>query len=79
MKMGKLAQRPVTTKLYSEIEGYLGPSQPGSRERIVKLALAKLEGVRSTDLAAKVSEAVESTILGELHKGIDGQMRSYMN
>jgi hypothetical protein len=38
-----------------------------------------MEGVESTDLAARVTEAVESVILGVLHKGIDEQMRGYMN
>jgi hypothetical protein len=66
-------------RLHPEIKEYLSPWDPESRERIAKIALEKMEGVESKDLAARVTEAVESAILGELHKGIDKQMRGYMS
>jgi hypothetical protein len=81
--MDKLEKRWLSPssypRLHPEIKEYLSPWDPESRERIAKIALEKMEGVESTDLAARVTEAVESVILGVLHKGIDEQMRGYMN
>lgn len=83
IKMDLLEKRrqncSAAPRLCSEISEYLRPWDNNSRESMVKLALEKMEGVSSTaDLAAKVSEVVESTILEVLHKGIDEQMRGYM-
>lgn len=82
MKMDLLDKRCRDKKLYpdlcGEIETYLRPFDANFRELFIKMALKKMEGVSSTDLSAKVSEAVESAILEVLHKGIDGQMRGYM-
>jgi hypothetical protein len=82
MKMDKLEARWRDLKLYPElnheIARHLRPWDSNCRDRIIKIALEKFEGVVSTDLTAKVTEAVESAILGELHKGIDKQMRDYM-
>lgn len=57
---------------------YLAPAQTDSRERIVKIALEKMKGVESVDLAVRVTEAVEEAILDEFHKGIDRRLREYM-
>lgn len=64
--------------LAKEIEEYLAPIQPESRERIAKIALEKMEGIASPDLAVRVTEAVEAAILEEFHKGVDKRLRSYM-
>jgi hypothetical protein len=83
MKMDKLEVRRSDQKLFMElrheITHYLRPGDSNYRDRIIKIALEKFEGVTSTDLTARVTEAVESAILGKLHKGIDEQMRGYMN
>jgi len=80
--MDKLETRRLNEKAYpelrNEISRYLRPFDHNFREWIIKIALKKMEGVTSTDLAAKVLEAVESTMLEVLHKGIDEQMREYM-
>ena len=80
----KMKMNALTTKAYSsyslggEIKEYLAPSQTGSREHIAKIALEKVEGNASIDLAARIADAVQSAILEEFHKGIDQRMRSYM-
>ncbi|KAH0367962.1 hypothetical protein KCU65_g4355, partial [Aureobasidium melanogenum] len=61
-----------------EIKEHLAPEQADSRERIAEIALGKLEGVESVDLADKVTEAVKAAILDEFHKGIDNKLRKYM-
>jgi hypothetical protein len=78
IKMNKLATKTYTARLHPDIVEHLAPSQPTSRERIIKIALENMEGATSTDLTAKVSQAVESAILDEFHKGVDKQMRDYM-
>lgn len=82
-RMDKLQNRlghpKIHPELYAEIRDYLSPSQSGSRERIVKLAVEKMKGVSPTaDLGAIVTEAAEAALLEEFHKGIDKQMRGYM-
>lgn len=64
--------------LHYEIQAYLGPTQSDSRERIAKIALEKIEGVASADLAARVTKSVEAAILEVFHKGIDNTLRIYM-
>jgi hypothetical protein len=78
MKMDKLQSRSSRSALYWEIEDYLAPTDPERRERIVNTALEKTRGVTCVDLAVKVSEAVESAIFEQFHKGIDKQLRDYM-
>jgi hypothetical protein len=82
MRMDKLQERLYNKishpELHAEISSYLQPSQSSSRERIVKNAIEKMKGVSSTDLGARVTEAAEVALLEEFHKGIDKQMRRYM-
>lgn len=83
LRMDRLERRrqnsTSSAKLYAEINDYLSPWTAESRDRIIKIALEKMEGVSSTaDLAAKVTEAAEGALLEEFHKGIDKQMRGYM-
>lgn len=63
--------------LSKEIESYLNPREPESEKRIAKIAREKLESGVSADLTTRVSEAVESAIFQEFHKGIDNQIRGY--
>ncbi|KAH0230961.1 hypothetical protein KCV06_g6032, partial [Aureobasidium melanogenum] len=79
LKMSALSSKANSSYILGdEIQHYLAPERPSSRERIVKIALEKLEGVASTDLAVKVTEAVEEAILDEFHKCVDQKLRSYM-
>ncbi|KAG9528290.1 hypothetical protein KCU93_g4385, partial [Aureobasidium melanogenum] len=78
MKMDKLQSRSSSSDLYWEIRNYLAPTDPERRERIVNTALEKMRGVTCVDFAVKVSEAVESAIFEQFHKGIDKQLRDYM-
>lgn len=64
--------------LGDEITEYLAPDEPASRERIMKIAHEKMEGVTSGDLAAKVTQAVEASIVEEFKKGIEKKLRSIM-
>ncbi|KAG9547406.1 hypothetical protein KCU71_g16436, partial [Aureobasidium melanogenum] len=64
--------------LGDEITEYLAPDEPASRERIMKIAHEKMEGVTSGDLAAKVTQAVEASIVEEFQKGIEKKLRSIM-
>lgn len=83
IRMDKLEERwrneRTYPKLYHGISTYLQPSQSAPRVRIAQNALKKWEGASSTDLAARVTEAAETAILEEFHKGIDKELRGYMN
>ena len=80
--MDKLQTRYENQKqypeLYDEIKYYLRPWEASSRERIVNIAIEKMEGTSSTDLAAKATEAAEAAILEVFHKGIDQELGRYM-
>jgi hypothetical protein len=83
MRMDKLEQRGHNQTsfpgLYNEIINYLQPSSVNSRERIVKIAIQKMEGITGADLGTRVTTAAEAALLEVFHKGIDSLMRSYMN
>ncbi|KAI4746486.1 hypothetical protein E4T50_03184 [Aureobasidium sp. EXF-12298] len=79
LKMSALSNKANSSYILGdEIQDYLAPGRPSSRGHIAKIALEKLEGVASTDLAVKAIEAVEEAILDEFHKGVDQKLRSYM-
>ncbi|KAG9998193.1 hypothetical protein KCU78_g16562, partial [Aureobasidium melanogenum] len=61
-----------------EIKTHLSPYTTASRERNAKIACERMEDVTSGDLAAKVTEAVESTIVEKFQRGIDKQLRDLM-
>lgn len=58
----------------NEVKQYLAPSQTDSREHIAKIALGKMKGVKSVNLAVRVTKAVEKD---ELHKGTGKRLREY--
>ncbi|CAD0084823.1 unnamed protein product [Aureobasidium vineae] len=80
MRIDALYKKSVSSAyvLSKEIDQHLEPGQTSSRERIARVALEKLDGVASVDLAVKVTEAIEAAILEEFHKGIDQKMHMYM-
>lgn len=79
IKMDILQNKTGTRdSLGPEIRTHLSPYTTASRERIAKIACEKMEGATSGDLAAKVTEAVESTIVEQFQKGIDKQLRDLM-
>ncbi|KAH0353945.1 hypothetical protein KCU83_g2694, partial [Aureobasidium melanogenum] len=81
LKMSALNSRVEskwTYPLANEIKEYLAPAQIDSRERIITIALEKLQGFASSDLKTRVTEEVEAAILEEFHKGVDGRLRDYM-
>ncbi|KAI5239029.1 hypothetical protein E4T43_07006 [Aureobasidium subglaciale] len=64
--------------LQVEIRSHLSPDGATIRRRVADIAYQKMEHVNSPDLAARVTEAVESAILEEFQKGINKQMREIM-
>ncbi|KAG9653824.1 hypothetical protein KCU95_g15344, partial [Aureobasidium melanogenum] len=79
IKMDILQNKTGTRdSLGPEIRTHLSPYTTAPRERIAKIACEKMEGATSGDLAAKVTEAVESTIVEQFQKGIDKQLRDLM-
>ncbi|KAH0342883.1 hypothetical protein KCU81_g5500, partial [Aureobasidium melanogenum] len=79
IKMDILQQKTGNRdRLGTETNTYLLPWTPASRESMAMAAREKMEGATSGDLAAQVTEAVESTIVEKFQKGIDKQLRGLM-
>ncbi|KAI5273603.1 hypothetical protein E4T47_03220 [Aureobasidium subglaciale] len=77
-KMDTLDKRAYSVPLQLQIRSHLSPDGATIRQRVADIAYQKMEHVNSPDLAARVTEAVESAILEEFQKGINKQMREIM-